>query len=120
MELKRFRAYSMGEILVALGIIGILCVSMLSLNSMSDNNYKVASTKLAQVDSALKSWGKAISKSNETGLGAQSEITSQNALNDSIKGYLNTNMRVTGGEKIKSEDGVYQNGDAITLNNGVG
>ena len=64
---KKRRAFTLAETLVYLGLIGVLCVTMLSVNSMTDNNYKIASTKLAQVDSALKSWGKAISKSNETG-----------------------------------------------------
>ena len=87
---QKHEAFSLSEILVALGIIGILCVSMLSLNSMSDNNYKVAATKLSQVDSALKSWGKAISKSNETGLGARQVVKSQESLENSLSLFLNT------------------------------
>ena len=63
------KAVSMSEVLVTLGLIGILSVTMLSLNNFSDNSYQLAATKLAQTDSALKSWGKAVTKANETGLG---------------------------------------------------
>ena len=116
---NHFRAFSSAEIITTLGIIGVLCISMLALNSMTDNNYKVASTKLAQADSALKSWGKAISKSNETGRGAQSEITSQNSLNKSITEYFDSNVGITKEETISSENGVYKGGNGITLKNGV-
>ena len=68
--LHRRKGFSASEILTALGIIGILCVTMLSLNTFSDNDYKVAVMKLSQADAALKSWGKAVTESNETGLGA--------------------------------------------------
>ncbi|MCR4881001.1 MAG: hypothetical protein K6A44_03505, partial [bacterium] len=124
---ERMRAFTLSEVVIALGLIGILCVTMLSLNSMSDNNYKVASTKLAQVDSAIKSWGKAISKSNETGLGALQTVTSQKALEDSLGNYMNTQRVGTYDENatvnIKDENGGidkdYSGYTEMTLNNGV-
>ena len=89
MSMKKIYAFSAGEILVTLALIGILCVTMLSLNNMTDRNYQIATTKLSQVDSALKSWGKAISKSNETGLGAAAVVTNQATLDDSLSsGFL--------------------------------
>ena len=123
MKFYRLRAFTVAEVLVALGIIGILCVSMLSLNSMSDNNYKEASTKLAQVDSALKSWGKAISKSNETGIGAKATITTQNTLNNSILEYFDTDTGkgLVGIERIETREGdtITGKGNSIILKNGV-
>ena len=114
------RAFSLAETLTALGIIGILCVTMLSLNSMSDNKYKVATTKLFQVDSALKSWGKAISKSNETGLGATSVITSQKSLNDSLLDYFANLSNTSGNELTTSKNNSYgSSSNEIILNNGV-
>ena len=87
--MKRIRAFSATEILVALAIVGILCVTMLSLNDMTDRNYKVATTKMLQVEGALKSWGKAITKSNETGLGALQVVHDQASLEKSLKEYIN-------------------------------
>ena len=85
--MKAIRAFSATEVLVALAIVGILCVTMLSLNDMTDRNYKVATTKMLQIDSTLKSWGKAITKSNETGLGALQVVHDQASLEKSLKEY---------------------------------
>ena len=87
--MKKIRAFSATEILVALAIVGILCVTMLSLNDMTDRNYKVATTKMLQVDNTLKTWGKAITKSNETGLGALQVVHDQASLEKSLKEYIN-------------------------------
>ena len=116
--MSKIRAFSMAEILVAMGIIGILCVSMLSLNSMSDNNYKVASTKLAQTDSALKSWGRAISKVNETNQGVVPLIASKAAnehigQQEALVALVEAEMTTTAPNKQK--DGVT----TLTLNNGT-
>ena len=113
---------SLAETLVAMGLIGILCVTMLSLNSMSDNKYKIATTKLDQVDSAIKSWGKAISKSNEKGLGALAVISDENDLRKSLTSYFsNQGATVSSeGEKFTDADGnEYTDYTEIKLNNGV-
>ncbi|MCR4881607.1 MAG: hypothetical protein K6A44_06625 [bacterium] len=118
---NKLRAFTMAETIVALGLIGILCVTMLSLNSMTDNNYKVASTQLAQADSALKSWGKAISKSNETGLGVTQVVNSQDSLTSSLDDFMN-NQSVGDykpGATIKTAIEDYNGSTEITLNNGV-
>ena len=106
--MSKFRAFSLAETLTALGIIGVLCVTMLLLNSMSDNKYKVATTKIAQVDSALKSWGKAVSKTNETGLGAAANIQDEENLTQSLTEYFK-NIGTKPSEDSKE----------IILNNGV-
>ena len=117
MKNREFKAFSMAEVLVALSLIGILCVTMLSLNTTADNDYKIAATKLAQIDSALQSWGKAVTKSNETGLGATATITSNETLVNSIKNYFeNNNEDVKENVVIQSTKGAYQNGNEITLN----
>ena len=118
--MQKFRAFSLAETLTALGIIGVLCVTMLSLNSMSDNKYKVATTKLSQVDSAMKSWGKAVSQSNETGLGAAAIIDSQKALNDSLLSYFESTDNADGNGLTTSKNDSYgSSSNEITLNNGA-
>ena len=119
---QKRQAVTMSEILVTLGLIGVLAVTMLSLNSFSDNSYQIATTKMTQVDSALKSWGKAISKSNETGLGAAATITSQTALNESLTDYFNVDSsaveEVFDGN-LETSEGTYTSATQITLDNGV-
>ncbi len=128
--LNRKKGFSTSEILTALGIIGILCVTMLSLNTFSDNEYKVAAVKLQQVDNAMKSWGKAVTSSNETGLGAEGVITSQAALNTSISNYFNSSDKgKIQGKEVNDGEVVYptalsgevslKDGNEIKLDNGV-
>ncbi len=82
---KRFSfGFSMSEVLTALGIIGILVITVLSLNKFSDSDYKIALTKMNQSDAALKSWAKAQAKSNETGLGITAKIYDQDSLTESL------------------------------------
>lgn len=116
---KKRKAVSMSEVLVTMGLVGILAVTMLSLNNFSDNSYQLAATKLSQVDSALKSWGKAITKTNETGLGATAVITDQQTLTSSLIDYLNTNGTQNGAQIVTNEGIAYDNADSIKLANGV-
>ncbi len=120
MKYQNYNGFTIAEVLTALGIIGILVVTMLSLNNFSDNHYKIATTKLSQVDSALKTWGKAISKSNETGLGVNAVISDQNSLNDSLLSYFNSKDSGIAVEtsKISSNDTI-KDAQLIKLDNGV-
>ena len=104
MKQKTHRAFSISETIMTMGIIGLLAITMLSMNNFADNKQQIAQTKLTQVDSALRSWGKAVTKINETGVGATATITSDAALQDSLMYYFNAKS---------IENGV------ITLDNGV-
>ena len=80
MQSKKRRAFSMSETLMTMGIIGLLAVTMLSMNNFADNKQQIAQTKLTQVDSAIRAWGKAVTQMNETGVGATATITSDATL----------------------------------------
>ena len=85
----RRQGFTMAEVLTTLGIIGVLCVTMLSLTNVGENKYNLAATKLAQTEAALKSWGMAQSGANETGLGTFAIINSQVELEQAILKTLN-------------------------------
>jgi len=115
---RLFRAFSMSEVLIALSLVGILALTMLSLNNMSTNKFQIAQTKILQTDSALKSWAKAEVKSNEMGLGITQSITSEDSLKNSLMEYLNNQGSDIGGaQKLKGED--LDSSNKITLDNGV-
>ncbi len=116
----KYQGFTLSEILTALGIIGILVVTMLSLNNFSDNNYKVASTKLSQADLALKSWGKAVTQSNETGLGVNYLIKNQEDLNKSLAEYFYNQYDQKSNKSLTTHNDItYLNSQEIKLNNGV-
>ena len=82
--MSKNKAFSLSEVILIISIIGILAVTMLSLNKFSNYNEKVILIKMAQVESALQSWGKSLNKSNETGLGIGSIIWNQQTLESSL------------------------------------
>ena len=45
MQSKKRRAFSMSETLMTMGIIGLLAVTMLSMNNFTDNKQQIAQTK---------------------------------------------------------------------------
>ena len=110
MQSKKRRAFSMSETLMTMGIIGLLAVTMLSMNNFADNKVKIAHTKLIQVDSAIRAWGKAVTQMNETGVGATAIVQNQNSLVNSVSDYLNTSTQTP----INNNDATK-----ITLDNGV-
>lgn len=116
---EKKKAVSMSEVLVTLGLIGILSVTMLSLNNFSDNSYQLAATKLSQVDSALKSWGKAITKRNEMGLVLIAQITDQKTLTSSLVNHMNATGSTNNAQIVTSENIAYSGGDSIQLAKGV-
>jgi len=89
MKSRMRRAFSISETIMTMGIIGLLAVTMLSMNNFADNKQQIAQTKLTQVDSALRSWGKAVTAIGETGVGATATITSPETLQSSLMEYFN-------------------------------
>ena len=124
-NLSKKHAFSTADLIITISLIGILATVMLSLNNFSNNNYKIALTKMQQTDSVLKSWGKAISKLNESGLGISAEIYDQKTLDNSLENLFNNlnkkNLEIL---EIKNKtaniyaEKVY-NAKQIELNNGV-
>ena len=55
-------AYSLSECIITLSIIGILAVTMISLNNF--NEQKLAEQRMNQVDTALRAWGKEVIKTD--------------------------------------------------------
>ena len=106
MKSRTRRALSISETLMTMGIIGLLAVTMLSMNNFADNKQQIAQTKLTQVDSAIRAWGKAVTQMNETGIGATATVSSTETLRASLMDTLNA-------KSIDPETGV------ITLDNGV-
>ena len=88
-EYSRAKGFSQSEVLMTLGLIGILAVTMVGLNNLGDNKFQVNSTKLAQAEVAIKTWGKAVSKSNETGLGILTIVENETTLTNSLASELN-------------------------------
>ncbi len=82
--MQKKKGFSVSEMMIAMGLIGILAVTMISLNKFNSNNYQVAQTRLAQVDSSLAAWGKALIQNNETGLGATQQINNVQSLANSL------------------------------------
>ncbi len=81
-------AFNTAEVLIVLGLIGVLAVTTLSLNNANAMSYSTATTKLARADLALKSWAKALMATNESGLGIFANITNQDDLNKSLSEAL--------------------------------
>ena len=94
------KGFNLSELLVAMGLIGMLAITMLSLNNFNNNKIQIAQTKLAQVDSSIKAWGKAVTRANETGLGVSSRINDVNALETSLKGSLNVKSSQINGDVV--------------------
>ena len=117
---KNLKAFSLSETLIAISLIGILAVTMISMNNFAGYRQKVAMENLAQVDSAIQSWGKAISKANESGMGAAATINSENALVESLTNYFD-NLKTTSNVNVKTSglSGELSGGDKLTLANGV-
>ena len=92
---QKRKAVTMSEVLLTLSLVGILAVTMLSLNNFSNNSMQIAATRLAQADSSLKTWGKAITKMNETGLGPAATVKN----NDDLKQLFNDYYVVQGNAK---------------------
>ena len=89
------KAFSLSETLIAMGLIGVLAVTMITLNNFSDNKQKVAEIRMAQVENALQAWGKAVtSTSVETGFGASANIKSASDLKNSLENYFDAD-RIT-------------------------
>ena len=120
MNSKRKKGFSLVEITMVLGLIGILAVTMLALNNFNTNDERLAMTKLAQADNALMSWSKAQVGANETGLGLVQTITDQNSLNAAIQRYFN-NLGSEDGQNvaIQSMDTSLDNATVYTLSNGA-
>jgi len=112
---------SLTEITIVLGLIGILAVTMLSLNQFNPNDDKLAMTKLAQTDNALMSWSKAQISGNETSLGLSQAIKDQTSLDNAIQEYFNTSENKEGENiTITSMTNEKLNGSTLyTLSNGV-
>ena len=120
MNSKRRLGFSLTEVTMVLGLIGILAVTMLSLNNFNANDEKMAMTKLAQADSAIMSWSKAQVGANETGLGLAQTITDQNSLDAAIQKYFNNSGSETGQDvNIVSMGETLNNATLYTLSNGV-
>ena len=116
---KYFKAFSLSEVIMTLGIMGLLAVTMLGLNNFQTQSHKIALTKLAQVDSALKSWGKAISNSNESGLGVNENIKNQNDLNNSLLEHFNSKITGISIDKNIATGDKITNTNEFILDNGV-
>jgi len=93
--MRKIKAFSISETIMTMGIIGLLAVTVLSMNTFSDNKDKIAHTKLIQVDSAIRAWGKAVTAIGETGVGATATISNQNTLVNSVIDYFNTSKEIT-------------------------
>ena len=114
----RKKAFSLSECIVTLSIIGILLVTMISLNKYND--YRMAQAKMAQVDNALHAWGKHIIQSNETGDGAITKITNQESLVASLTDYFNTSGEILAAKDFVGDDNEnYRNVQQIKLSNGA-
>lgn len=116
MNIKKCTATSMSEVLVTLGLIGILAVTMLGLNNFDDKR-KINEAKMAQAEAAIKTWGKAISQSNETGLGTTKVLQSQESLNTSLIDFLKLNATAEKNFKFNDENITAASG--FILDNGV-
>ena len=92
---------------------------MLSMNNFADNKQQIAQTKLTQVDSALRSWGKAVTAIGETGVGATATISSDETLQSSLMEYFNAKSIDNNGAIIL-ENGAQITADYTLGDNGVG
>ena len=54
------KAFSLSETLIAMGLIGVLAVTMITLNNFSGNKQKVDEIRMAKVENAIRAWGKAV------------------------------------------------------------
>ena len=82
--MKKYGAFSLSETILAMSIIGILAMTMITLNKMDAS--RTTEIRLQQAETSLVSWGKALTKFNETGLGAYTKIQSQEDLENSLFG----------------------------------
>ena len=105
MNLKNRTATSMSEVLVTLGLIGLLAVTMLGLNNFGDQG-RINEAKMANAAASIKAWGKAISKSNETGLEMAKVLENQASMDLSLGDFLNV--------KTVEADDFKVNGETIT------
>jgi len=115
---NRNQGFSMSEVLITLGLMGILAVTMVGLNGVHNNDEKTNSVKFAQAEAAIKTWGKAITNDSETGIGTAQIVESQATLENSLSNTLNLNdtddnQNVT----LLGED--LGEGNSFLLDNGV-
>lgn len=123
MKYSSEKAFSLSELLVTLSLVGIMCMTTLSVNGMSNSSCKISETKFSQTEAALKIWEKEVLKTNEIGhLGVVNSIHNEDELVQSLSKYLN-NKEIT--ESARDEyimdinNPTYKNYTKIKLDNGV-
>lgn len=76
------------EIILTLGIMGVLSLTFIILNFVSADPQKIANAKLAQTDMAIQKWAKNLYIPNETGFSKHNFIANQEDLMKSIEENL--------------------------------
>lgn len=123
MKYSSKKAFSLSELLVTLSLVGIMCMTTLSVNGMSNSSCKISETKFSQTEAALKTWEKEVLKTNEIGhLGVVNSIHNEDELVQSLSKYLN-NKKITKSAKdeyiMNINNPTYKNYTKIKLDNGV-
>lgn len=114
--------FSLSELLITLGIVGILCSTTLAVGVVDSNNCKIAETRAKQTNEALNGWSASYMKNMESGVGIAYSFENEDALIKSLKNYMNVESVKTSKpdeELLNIEGFKYKNYKKLTLRNGT-